>query len=72
MGSTWSVISQTPDQVLSGGVYVEGVDVTVQLSDNSQIVVEVTSTDLQDVPTVKALIQAAVDLHDQVSALSGP
>jgi hypothetical protein len=66
------VVSQVPDQVLVGGVFVEGVDITVQLSDQSQIVVGVSNTDLQTVATVKALIQAAVDTHDAVASLSGP
>jgi hypothetical protein len=72
MGSSWTVVSQVPDQVLVGGAYVEGVDITVQLSDQSQLVVEVSNTDLQTVATVKAMIQAAVDLHDAVASLSGP
>lgn len=72
MASTWSVVSQVPDQVLVGGSYVEGVDITVQLSDQSQIVVEVSNTDLQNVATVKGIIQAAVDVHDSVAGLTGP
>jgi hypothetical protein len=72
MGSTWTVESQINDQVLRNGVFVPGVEITVQLSDNSQVVVDVDNTQYQDPAGVKSLIQAAVDLHDSIEGLSGP
>lgn len=72
MGSTWQVVQQINDQVMRAGNFVAGVEITAQLSDGSQVVVDVDDQQYQDVMTVKALIQAAVDLHDGIQGLTGP
>lgn len=72
MGSTWQVVSQVNDQVMRAGNFVPGVEITADLSDGSQVVVDVTATEYQSVATVKGIIQAAVDLHDNVQGLTGP
>lgn len=72
MASTWQVTSQTPDQVIRGGIPVDGYDITVTLGDNEQVSVEVDLGQYADLATLKHIIQAAVDLHDSVAALSGP
>ena len=72
MGSTWQVVSQVNTQVTRSGNFVPGVEVTADLSDGSQVVVDVTESEYQSVATVKSLIQAAVDLHDSVQGLTGP
>lgn len=71
MASSWTVVQQSYEGVLRGGTLVPGVEITVQLGDGSQIVVDVDSTQYQTLATVKGVIQAAVDLHDSVSALTG-
>lgn len=72
MGSTWQVASQINTQVTRSGNFVPGVEITADLSDGSQVVVDVTETEYQNVTTVKGLIQAAVDLHDSIQGLTGP
>lgn len=70
MASTWQVTQQTYEGVLSGGVLVPGVEITALLSDGTEVVVDVTNSQYQDIATVKAIIQAAVDQHDAVAALT--
>lgn len=72
MASTWQVVAQVPDQVIRGGIPVDGMDITVQLGDGETLSVEVDDGQYSDLATLKAIIQAAVDLHDSVAGLSGP
>lgn len=72
MASTWQVVAQVATQVVRGGIPVDGYDITVQLGDGEQLTVELDDGQYSDLPTVKSMIQAAVDLHDNVAGLSGP
>lgn len=70
MASTWQVTQQTYEGVLSGGVLVPGVEITALLQDGTEVVVDVTQSQYQNIGTVKSIIQAAVDQHDAVAALT--
>jgi hypothetical protein len=72
VGSSWTVESQVNSQVERNGIFVDGVEITAQLSDNSQVTVDVDKNQYQTPTLVKQIIQAAVDIHDANQALSGP